>query len=818
MAMEFSRWIHFNPELDESLSAYSSQLSMSASSMLYAFSRKIEENVLTSRLVAAFEQDGEGDEKQKERFSNLFRETVDSTRLLDTYYLDLHHQLELMLSQKMTNGKILRILYLVDDLDRCLPGKAVEMLETIKLFLEVDGSAFIVAVDDEVVERGIARRYMDYQLKGASTLKESLINSPITGSEYLEKIIKLPVRIERPSEIQVESFIQERCPDLFELKQYLNRDKKPNLGNKSQEEQNSFLNTQRSHETFEQLMKAIPSVPRKLVRLSESFGLRKNILKLDKSQYSTLFRVVALQLFAPDVYRIATRKLNNIFGVLHEWKENSYKHLWPNFDEILKDRIRLEEELKYSSESQDKMVEMEGPELRKTWEQIYKPLLEALIHAQQTRSGFDPADLLNDWSPIEKDWRKFFGESHGMIVDPVKRTITNYTEGTGDMESDKIQVEIREKDFDEFTRNLLTKSESNWQQAGAGILENQKLGPITNGRLLKALQANLDTFNTAEIKRAWLQTNCRLFDIPTFERITVLLREPNFSNIKYLLAEKNKKKNPPAVRLRAADILGYLDKPEKGMGLNKKQLPGISWVDIPSGDFLYGDHIKYSAQEETCLLEGFKISKYPITTLQYQAFVNAGGYEQDEYWTDMAKINYEASPWVNPLRPKVNISWNEAVAFCRWLTDQLGYPVSLPDEKQWERAARGTDGKLYPWGNNYKSGLANVNEKINVSMTSELYLEQTSTVGLFSPEGDTADGIADLSGNVWEWCLNKYDSSSIIAPDDSNDPRILMGGGWDSAPVVARCTFRLSSPPDEHYGNAGFRVVRPLGMTTHSEQ
>lgn len=133
---------------------------------------------------------------------------------LASYYFEFEHRLR----EYTTGGHAIRLLFLIDDLDRCLPEKAVEMLESIKLFLDVEGCAFVLALDDEVVERGIVHRYRDYIFQGNGQRQDekSLAQLPITGSEYLEKIIHLPFRLPQPSRIEIRRFLRERYPELFE--------------------------------------------------------------------------------------------------------------------------------------------------------------------------------------------------------------------------------------------------------------------------------------------------------------------------------------------------------------------------------------------------------------------------------------------------------------------------------------------------------------------------------------------------------------------------------------------------------------------------
>jgi formylglycine-generating enzyme required for sulfatase activity len=225
-------------------------------------------------------------------------------------------------------------------------------------------------------------------------------------------------------------------------------------------------------------------------------------------------------------------------------------------------------------------------------------------------------------------------------------------------------------------------------------------------------------------------------------------------------------------------------------------------VEIPAGPFLYGE----GESQNGIHLERFLISRYPITNAQFQAFVDAGGYEKQGWlkklikydsWKDLKQPRLEKSTWNQPNRPRTDVDWYEAVAFTRWLATQLDQPVRLPTEQEWEKAARGTDGREYPWGNEYIKGYANV---------SESNLGQTTAVGMF-PQGASPYGLMDMAGNVWEWCLNKYEHPKQIEPDTSGDRRVLRGGSWIGNPGLARAVNRYWLDPDFRHYLRGFRVL-----------
>ena len=221
---------------------------------------------------------------------------------------------------------------------------------------------------------------------------------------------------------------------------------------------------------------------------------------------------------------------------------------------------------------------------------------------------------------------------------------------------------------------------------------------------------------------------------------------------------------------------------------SKMSLGEDEMAKIPAGEFLYGDN-----KERRSIEDAFKIDLYPVTNQRFAKFIDAGGYETNQYWSkegvkwrDKEKVTqpsyWQDEEWNAPDHPVVGVSWYEAEAFSRWAGK------SLPTEAQWERAARGTDGREYPWGNEFDK------EKCN---TEESGIDKTTRVTRY-PNGISPAGCYDMAGNVWEWASSRHESGGYV----------LRGGCWYLHRSWARCALRSRSFPNARLSDIGFRCVR----------
>lgn len=243
-------------------------------------------------------------------------------------------------------------------------------------------------------------------------------------------------------------------------------------------------------------------------------------------------------------------------------------------------------------------------------------------------------------------------------------------------------------------------------------------------------------------------------------------------------------------------------------------------VRIPAGKLLMGSTKEQAAQvikeggenwkawvareqpQHTVELSEYSIGKYPITNREYQAFVREAKYSPPQGWDG------DQFPAEKGSHPVVNVSWDDATAYCKWLGEKTKKNYRLPTEAEWEKAARGEGGRIYPWGNDFDPKKANM---------SESNIGDTSDVGKFSPQGDSPYGCADMAGNVWEWCNDWFSEKEYEGRTGKNTKnprgpekgtyRVLRGGSFLVNHWYARCANRFRVSPFDSFYYWGFRVA-----------
>jgi len=261
---------------------------------------------------------------------------------------------------------------------------------------------------------------------------------------------------------------------------------------------------------------------------------------------------------------------------------------------------------------------------------------------------------------------------------------------------------------------------------------------------------------------------------------------------------KNLIANPASLnigeRAEAGRALAAIGDDRVGVVANAKGLPDIKWLEIPHG--------VVNIEHKRIPVAAFSLAKYPITNAQFQCFIDdPEGYNHQRWWVGLAKQSDspEASDWTEANHPRETVSWYEAMAFCAWLSKRLRLNITLPTEEQWLQAACGGRADYnYPWGKDYLSGYANINETYGDVGPHDL--QRTTAVGLY-PQGDSLQGVADLSGNVKEWCL-KPGNTRLSEKLTS----VACGGSWSFGRVNALASSRENYAPENRNGKLGFRV------------
>jgi formylglycine-generating enzyme required for sulfatase activity len=236
---------------------------------------------------------------------------------------------------------------------------------------------------------------------------------------------------------------------------------------------------------------------------------------------------------------------------------------------------------------------------------------------------------------------------------------------------------------------------------------------------------------------------------------------------------------------------------------------------VPSGPCLVGSrfHPREAPGREVQVAE-FEIAHAPVMVRQYAAFLEAGGPREREWWSEAGwRWRQGGAPgwgradraqpwdWANQQarldHPVVGVTAHEAEAYGRWLGAQKGRVVRLPTEVEWERAARGDDGRPFPWGNEFRPGLAN---------TLESDLNHTTPVG--SLPGDVSPfGAVDMGGNVQEWTSSGYAPQPDEAFVAGQDLRVARGGSFNDLAYGARTSYRRAYPAGYFFPFLGFRIV-----------
>src|SRR5688572_11124397 len=263
--------------------------------------------------------------------------------------------------------------------------------------------------------------------------------------------------------------------------------------------------------------------------------------------------------------------------------------------------------------------------------------------------------------------------------------------------------------------------------------------------------------------------------------------------------------------LMAVTFVAWVSGPAQAQLQEITSKDGAPMVLVPTGEFTMGSNDGSDDEKPVhrISLDAYYIDKYEVTVGQYAKFLEARGMNGPPMWTTIDQPRHQK-------RPVVNVDWSDASNYCEWAGKRL------PTEAEWEKAARGTDGRIYPWGNDPP-------DPLRANYGKEKWNNHAALVSVGQlKDGKSLYGIYDLAGNVWEWVSDWYDPDYYTTSPSRNPKgpengkyRVLRGGSWDLAPEnlrSARRDFNIplsldhDSPSYKNF-NSGFRCAKNLALT-----
>jgi formylglycine-generating enzyme required for sulfatase activity len=232
--------------------------------------------------------------------------------------------------------------------------------------------------------------------------------------------------------------------------------------------------------------------------------------------------------------------------------------------------------------------------------------------------------------------------------------------------------------------------------------------------------------------------------------------------------------------------------------------PPFEWRNVSAGYVVIEDAVpRGGTKGGRYWVEAFAMGRFPVTNAQYDVFLDdRDGYVNPGWWDFSPEAHQwrrehpkpRGSAFEGHDLPCTNVSWYEAVAFCDWLAFKTGLHAVLPTEQQWQRAAQGDDNRVYPWGNEFDPNRCNHGNHVGRPTPVTRYAT-----------GASPFGVMDMSGNVWEWCLNEWGAE--VARLSGGGMRVVRGGSWGFYQSLARVTSRNWHDPGDWAVNQGFRIA-----------
>ena len=794
------------------------------------------------------------------------------------------------------NPKINFVIF-IDDLDRCLPEKAVQTLELIKTVFNVESFAFVLALDDEVIERGIGHRYKEYKLQDKKP------EMPITGFEYLEKIVHLPFRLPALTQEQALGFVRnyEKSIEPDAAKRWFDAPLVVDGTKKSEEAKE--LGARVPDQTQADLCSLVRTcfdayVPRKLIRLIELLhqtaaiaqNRGKQLTRIPGGQVDVrvVLALILIQLFQPELYRLMRRRTDTFPFLLAAFARGKLKNAQVSDIDLLAWAVERKRraidnpyDLPKPPHSLDEAVQAIADldaDQRADAQQVRLPLVTQLIeHRAVQRHVFDVLKLFSELA------RSMGNPANSLTIATYFSLLGKDAELTAaslgilqtkDMRPSYTVVNVQKlfidwiSDDEAVTANIIGRND---------IPQGHVLSVETVEELLgKAKQT--ETLNLHKVLNG-LQYLAPYISHDHGAAFWALVKDLG----KDLLPDPNIPNNitPDPVNaslyLDVRSMLGQDDRFDRSEKLgadgqtfkplyllknrwnqnDETQEPIPGFVRIPKGKYVVGDSEEEleNPRHDYTLDQDIYMGRTPVTVDQFGAFIADGGYGENvndenakQYWDDQGwewrhntaefqrklsnekdlhrslsyrHVELRTKPWDWADQQRIGsravrgINWFEARAYVRWLNEQLwlrgefsgalaGYCVSLPNEWEWEIAARaqllGKTAvlKRWPWGNDdsLSGQLANI---------ASSNIGQVSVPGCFAPNDL---GLLDMTGNVWEWQDGLFDNDEQNSSDDLkfSDVVAVRGSSIYGYPISAACSYR-SKNPAVHGGNyVGLRV------------
>ena len=820
----------------------------------------------------------------------------------------------------------------VDDLDRCLPEKAVAVLELIKTIFNVESFAFVLALDDEVIERGIGHRYSAY------LLKDKKPQMPITGFEYLEKIVHLPFRLPALTRAQATDFVRytEKKVEPDEALHWFAPRAAPTLPRvieltKAYDVDAARSDDQRREEESPHMALLLGCfdayVPRKLLRAVELWHqvVRVRVARSGDTVTADFFSAwagvselrtpisidtrvvfgfVLLQLFQPELFRFMRRRADAFPILLRAFADeadglNKFEvssvdlWSWASYREGEKQSDKEKRRPQNEEQTVALIARLESTDAYQA-QHIRLGLAERLVeHFAVQRHVFSPLKLMHALAKIQGQTARNFGNISAYFAVLAQQSLAvEVSSITGDPGSPAsgelaaITFTLSDADSDVLFDLLVgvDTAARGGIQARFALPAQQSLNEPSGARLKQKFDqwrkdklSSSGGFSEVDYSHAigalgavapWLdwrrdgaEALSTLAGIPpqigaTSSAIVdeVVARAPSA----ILRAEIGDLLNRFLARDPRFDVKRHFLPKDRFKGHTPLQEPIPGFVLIPAGPFWMGHDTEAQTNDngETTndnpsrvveIAKPFYVARTLTTVDQFALFVD------DEDYVDAVRTGARGAAkkagenWKTPRewvkqrefgnRPAVGVNWFQARAYARWLDARLrqetdsalaklsGYEVRLPNEAQWERAARATglgakDVHTDRWP--YGATEQTLKKSANIRQSG---IERVSSVGVFPP---TAIGLSDIVGNAWQWMDNEYlpraddrfptvtDAAERAAMKDRGKHLMtLRGGSWIRLPELASCSVRYRDRPVDLRNFVGFRVV--LSLVSSSE-